>query len=163
VYRCDEFSVEFGGFEDIIHLKPNYEERDNSDGAWVYKNLLGVVVYAKDNSGTIFTEYVDFKRLEKLRTKSANQKPGQLSFIWLEWAEEMYKAKALKYVISRLPITEDVAEVVVKEDQVLKTQPVPKKQPQQQDINKLLTANTISEQNEVTLIEPEIEMVENVS
>lgn len=118
VYRCDEFSIEFGGFEDTISLGPNFDDRDESDGNWVHQNLRGVVVYAKDPSGEIFTEFVPFKKLEKIRLKSQNQKSGdRLDHIWLEWAEEMYKAKAIKYVITRLPITEQMMEAAVKENE----------------------------------------------
>ncbi len=39
VYKCDDFKLEFGGFEDIIHLEPNYDERDESAGEWVRETV----------------------------------------------------------------------------------------------------------------------------
>lgn len=117
VYKCDDFSIEFGGFEDVIHFKPDYEQREDDSGQWVFKNLVGVIVYAKDKNGEVFTEFVSFKKLEKIRLKSQNQSNGELKHIWLEWAEEMYKAKAIKYVITRLPINDEIMEVAVAENE----------------------------------------------
>jgi len=117
VYKCDTFSIEFGGFEDIISLTPDYEKRNEDSGDWVFKNLVGVIIYAKDKSDYVSTEYIPFKKLEQLRQKSQNQVKVKLQYIWLEWAEEMYKAKALKYVIDRLPIEDEVKEVLIKENE----------------------------------------------
>lgn len=116
VYDVDKFNIEFNGLSDKIDFKPNYDEREEENGSWVYKHLKGVIVYVSDKDGNIFSEFVPFKKLEKLRLKSPNQKAGSLQHIWLEWADEMYKAKAIKYVITRLPITEQMMEIVVKED-----------------------------------------------
>jgi len=117
VYKCDEFTICFRGFEDDIDFTPNYEQRNEDSGDWVFKNLKGVIVYARDKNGYISTEYIPFKKLEQLRQKSQNQVKTKLQYIWLEWAEEMYKAKALKYVIDRLPIEDEVKEILIKENE----------------------------------------------
>ena len=81
--------------------------------------MRGVIVYARDSKGAEFSEFVPFAKLEKLRLKSQNQKnPNELTFIWAQWAEEMYKAKALKYVATRLPITENMAQAISMENEV---------------------------------------------
>ena len=140
VYKCDKFDYKFGGFEDDIVLEPNYEARNEDDGNWIFKNLVGVIVYAKDKDDYIVTEFVAFKKLEKLRLKSQNQVKDKLQHIWLDWAEEMYKAKALKYVVTRLPIEDDVVEISSAEDNVHKIEdiqspaPTPK-EPKIQNIN----------------------------
>lgn len=131
VYKCDNFEYKFGGFEDEILLEPNYDDRNEDNGNWVFKNLVGVIVYAKDKDDYIVTEFVPFKKLEKLRLKSQNQIKEKLQYIWLEWAEEMYKAKAIKYVVTRLPIEDDVTELVTKEDEVYRLEDIsttPKKE-----------------------------------
>lgn len=140
VYKCDNFDYKFGGFEDDIVLEPNYEARNEDDGNWIFKNLVGVIVYAKDKDDYTFTEFVPFKKLEKLRLKSQNQVKDKLQYIWLEWAEEMYKAKALKYVVSRLPIEDDVQELISAEDNVHRIEnvqsPAPtQREPEIQNIN----------------------------
>ena len=123
VYDCDDFSLEFNGLDDKIHFAPNYNERSDDDGDWVFNHLVGVIVYAKDSSDNVFSEFVSKKKLEKLRLKSQNQsKKDKLEYIWLDWAEEMYKAKALKYVASRLPINDRLAEAVSVEDEPITKQ-----------------------------------------
>ena len=126
VYDCDDFSLEFNGLDDKIHFAPNYDERSDDDGDWVFSHLVGVIVYAKDSSDNVFSEFVSKKKLEKLRLKSQNQsKKDKLEYIWLDWAEEMYKAKALKYVASRLPINDRLAEAVSAEDEPITKQENP--------------------------------------
>ncbi|MGJ0332510.1 recombinase RecT [Aliarcobacter cryaerophilus] len=139
VYKCDKFDYKFGGFEDDIVLEPNYEARNEDDGNWIFKNLVGVIVYAKDKDDYIVTEFVAFKKLEKLRLKSQNQVKDKLQYIWLDWAEEMYKAKALKYVVTRLPIEDDVQELISSEDSVYKMEDtlVVKETKAKQNINDL--------------------------
>ena len=123
VYDCDDFSLEFNGLDDKIHFAPNYDERSDDDGDWVFSHLVGVIVYAKDSNDNVFSEFVSKKKLEKLRLKSQNQsKKDKLEYIWLDWAEEMYKAKALKYVASRLPINDRLAEAVSAEDEPITKQ-----------------------------------------
>jgi len=131
VYKCDTFDYKFGGFEDEISLNPDYGKRSEDDGNWVFENLTGVIVYAKDKDDYIVTEFVPFKKLEKLRQKSQNQVKDKLQHIWLEWAEEMYKAKAIKYVVTRLPIEDDIVEMVAKEDEVYRRESQPTPKPQQ--------------------------------
>ncbi|ERJ25906.1 recombinase RecT [Campylobacter concisus] len=123
VYKCDEFKIEFNGLEDKINFTPNFDERSDDDGDWVFSHLVGVIVYAKDSNDNVFSEFVSKKKLEKLRLKSQNQsKKDKLEYIWLDWAEEMYKAKALKYVASRLPINDRLAEAVSAEDEPITKQ-----------------------------------------
>lgn len=133
VYKCDNFNYKFGGFEDDILLEPNYDARSEDDGNWVFKNLVGVIVYAKDKDDYIVTEFVAFKKLEKLRLKSQNQVKDKLQHIWLDWAEEMYKAKALKYVVTRLPIEDDVQELISAEDNVHKIEDIQSPTPTQRE------------------------------
>ena len=140
VYDCDEFSLEFNGLDDKIHFAPNYDERSDDDGDWVFSHLVGVIVYAKDSNDNVFSEFVSKKKLEKLRLKSQNQsKKDKLEYIWLDWAEEMYKAKALKYVASRLPINDRLAEAVSVEDE-----PITKQEtitPPKAGLNELLSSS----------------------
>ena len=140
VYDCDDFSLEFNGLDDKIHFAPNYNERSDDDGDWVFSHLVGVIVYAKDSSDNVFSEFVSKKKLEKLRLKSQNQsKKDKLEYIWLDWAEEMYKAKALKYVASRLPINDRLAEAVSVEDEPITKQEVT--QAPKAGLNELLSSS----------------------
>ena len=143
VYKCDKFDYKFGGFEDDIVLEPNYEARNEDDGNWIFKNLVGVIVYAKDKDDYIVTEFVAFKKLEKLRLKSQNQVKDKLQYIWLDWAEEMYKAKALKYVVTRLPIEDDVQELISSEDNVHRIENVQSPAPREPEIQNINDINSL--------------------
>lgn len=142
VYTCDKFKIEFAGINDKITYEPNFEARQDDNAKWVHSNLIGVIVYAMDSQKTEFSEFVPFSKLEKLRLKSQNQNDkNELKYIWAEWSEEMYKAKALKYVATRLPITEQIQNAINSENAVYSE-------------NANLTQNsTIKTQNETEVIE----------
>lgn len=119
VYACDKFKIEFAGISDKITYEPNFEARQDDNHKWIHSNLIGVIVYAMDSNKTEFSEFVPFSKLEKLRLKSQNQNDkNELKYIWAEWSEEMYKAKALKYVATRLPITEQIQNAISSENAV---------------------------------------------
>lgn len=119
VYKCDKFSIKFNGLNDLIDYEPNYDDRQDDSAKWIFENLKGVIVYAVDSNKTEFSEFVPFSKLEKLRLKSPNQSnKNALSGIWEQWSEEMYKAKALKYVATRLPITEQIQNAINSENAV---------------------------------------------
>nr|DAY31830.1 MAG TPA: RecT protein [Caudoviricetes sp.] len=122
VYACDRFKQNFGGIKDEIIFDPNYDERDETNAGWVFKNLKGVLVYAVDKQGAEFSEFVSKKKLEQLRTTSPNQNKEGLSGTWANWAEEMYKAKAIKHVASRLPINDSLAEALSLEDEPIRAE-----------------------------------------
>lgn len=147
VYDVDEFEIRFNGLFDDINFKPNEEERNEENSNWVFKHLKGVLVFAMDSKKMAFSEFIPFKKLEKLRLKSPNQKDkNNLSGVWAEWAEEMYKAKALKYVITRLPVADEMLEAKAKEDEIydgefLTTIIEEEKEEKKADVNALLTAD----------------------
>lgn len=121
IYACDEFSIEFGGICDKIKLIPNYDAQNSSDNAWLEANLKGAVVFAMDKDGVEFSEFVSVSKLKKLRAST------KTSGVWGTWGEEMYRAKALKYVLSRLPITETILEALSQENsEPIATIPQPK-------------------------------------
>ena len=122
VYACDKFKQNFGGIKDEIIFDPNYDERDETNASWVFANLKGVLVYAVDKQGAEFSEFVSKKKLEQLRTTSPNQNKEGLSGTWANWAEEMYKAKAIKHVASRFPINDSLAEALSLEDEPIRAE-----------------------------------------
>lgn len=155
IYSCDEFSIEFGGICDKIKLIPNYDAQNASDNAWLEANLKGAVVFAMDKDGVEFSEFVSVSKLKKLRASA------KTSGVWNTWGEEMYRAKALKYVLSRLPIAETLLEAIAQEDsEPITTQPkadiFTKQIPEQTapDINDAQIINTQSlEQDLITNLE----------
>jgi len=119
-YKCDKLDVQLGEMEPKITLVPDWEKRDEEDGNWVFKNLMGVIVFAKDPRGDIHKAFIKKGKLEKIRAKSPTQwgSTNALKGIWLEWAEEMYSKSALKYFIKRLPIDSSVMEVILEDEKV---------------------------------------------
>lgn len=101
VYSCDKFSLNHNSFEGDLEFQPNYQERNETDREWFYKNLLGVVVRIKEVKGgldEIF--FVSAKKIDKIKGCSPSVKRGKSS-PYDEWFEEMYLAKAIKYVLSK--------------------------------------------------------------
>lgn len=119
VFKCDEFKLKFGGVSDEVEHIPNFEARQDDNAKWIHENLIGVVVYVADSENFNYNRFVHFSKLEKLRLKSENQSnPNELNYIWKDWSEEMYNAKALKYVATRLPITEQIQNAINSENAV---------------------------------------------
>ena len=143
VYTCDRFKQNFGGIKAEIIFDPNDDERDETSASWVFANLKGVLVYAVDKQGAEFSEFVSKKKLEQLRTTSPNQNKEGLSGTWANWAEEMYKAKAIKHVASRLPINDSLAEALSLEDEPIRAeQNAPKIETKAaQNLNELLSSS----------------------
>ena len=119
VYACDEFKQEF--------------------------NLKGVLVYAVDKQGAEFSEFVSKKKLEQLRTTSPNQNKEELSGTWANWAEEMYKAKAIKHVASRLPINDSLAEALSLEDEPIRAEQSKPQTPKSQNLNDILNGSSVDQ------------------
>ena len=101
VFNCDEFFMDLSDFEEKITFKPNFKERKESNDEWYKNNLLGVVVkiYGENFKKIVF---VSRDKIEKIKGKSpaANSQYSPYN----NWAEEMYLAKAIKYVLSREPL-----------------------------------------------------------
>ena len=117
IYKCDEFSFDYSGFDEDIMHKPNLEKQENTNPAWVFKNIVGVVVMAKDSIGNIFKQFVPNSKIEQIRMKSPNQNDkNKYTYIWEQWSEEMVQAKAAKYVLKRLPISDDVLNMIVQDE-----------------------------------------------
>ena len=118
VYKCDKFEQFFNN-EDMemkYRFEPNLDDRDNSF-EWVYKNLRGVFVVAKDAFGNRETRFISKKDIEKLRGKSENQTEGkEPEYIWREWYEDMALGKAVKKVSKQLPIADKKVLAVLSAD-----------------------------------------------
>ena len=142
IYSCDEFSIEFGGICDKIKLIPNYDAQNASDNAWLEANLKGAVVFAMDKDGVEFSEFVSVSKLKKLRASA------KTSGVWNTWGEEMYRAKALKYVLSRLPITEALLEAIAQED----SEPISAPQPKADIFTKQIPEQIVPDINDAQIV-----------
>lgn len=105
VFDCDEFSRDLSSFDEKIHFVPNDNERKSSDDKWYLEHLKGVLVKLKETqSGFEKVIFVPADKLEKIRKLSPS---GSSSYSpHNSWAEEMNHAKAIKYVLSKEPMSE---------------------------------------------------------
>lgn len=101
VFNCDNFEMDLSDFDEKIVFKPNFKDRKESDDKWYKENLLGVVVkiFSNDFKKIVF---VSKEKIEKIKGKSPSANSQYSPYN--NWAEEMYLAKAIKYVLSREPL-----------------------------------------------------------
>lgn len=138
VYECDkfEYTVDENGKKFIFEA--NLKDRNETDAAWINENLLGAMVWARDKSG-VTRDFISAKKLNQLKNTNQAVKKGKFS-AWTNWSEEMFKAKAIKYVASKLP-TDDfmLMSAVNAENEAYKDQPKIEQQPQ--NLNELLNSS----------------------
>ena len=139
VYECDkfEYTVDENGKKFIFEA--NLKDRNETDTAWINENLLGAMVWARDKSG-VTKDFISAKKLNQLKNTNQAVKKGKFS-AWTNWSEEMFKAKAIKYVASKLP-TDDfmLMSAVNAENEAYKEQPK-FEAPTAQNLNELLSSS----------------------
>lgn len=98
IFEGDDFSYRIEGFEQRFTYTP--AQSNNSD-----RQLLFVAVATKDVvTGLESIELVDAQKLEQLRNKGGKRGEANNSPAYREWLIEMYRAKAIKYVLRKMPI-----------------------------------------------------------
>lgn len=101
VFQGDEYFFEVEDFEQKFRFKPSEEnlskDRNND---FINEKLLFIAVVTKDlKTGIVGIELVDFFTLSRMKKQSSGQNTTYAS-----WLLEMYKAKAIKYVLKKMPI-----------------------------------------------------------
>lgn len=100
VFHCDKFEIDLSDFDEKITFIPNYDKRQESDDLWYKNNLKGILVKIKDLSDNYTKNiFVSASKIDKIKGKSPSAKSNYSPYNL--WAEEMYLAKAIKYVLSR--------------------------------------------------------------
>ena len=79
---------------------------------WVDKNLRGVLIGIKN--GEVMVKFVTMDKIKQLKrhSTSANSAKGKKYSPYQNWNLEMYQARAIKYVVSKEPITQVIARAV---------------------------------------------------
>jgi len=112
VYECDKFEYLVEGFDERVVLEPAWKERQEDNSEWVNKHLKGVVVFLRDSvRGITLCKFVQKNKLDQIKMMNQAVKRGKFS-PWTDWAAEMYEAKAIKYVASKMSIDEKTAKAV---------------------------------------------------
>lgn len=118
VYECDEFSISFDGWDNRVEFTPDIDAKEDDDNQWVYKNLRGVYVIARNSvTGDEYSDFISKKLIEKSRLKSQNQKKkDKPEHIWFDWYQEMAIKTAIKKLAKKLPLGDDRANYAMKFD-----------------------------------------------
>jgi len=102
VTTIDHFTIEGYGHNVKIDFQPNID-RELYNDKWLKDNLVGMIVSIKEIETELeTTEYVEAGMLYKIIAGS----PGANSDFspYKNWLLQMLRAKAIKYVISKMPI-----------------------------------------------------------
>ena len=131
VKEGDKFSYKLENFDEKIE----YEKNLDSDGKLKY-----AVAIAKSPNGELFIEIMNRKQIEKHRKVSPMQgeKP---SGVWAVWYDEMALKTVVKKLAKKLPLNEEIAEAVYKDDKEIipeKTETKTDEQVEQTNLNDLL-------------------------
>jgi len=135
----DGFEYIVDGFDETIKFKKNI---DSENETFKY-----AVALAQSADGTIYIEVMNAKQIHKHRKVSSNQKSDTPTGIWVDWFNEMAKKTVIKKLVKNLPLGEDIAIAVDKDDKPIdveiKEEPkkdidlndlIPFNKPQQKDI-----------------------------
>ena len=107
VYACDEFEPTGYGFDKKMHFTPNYKARQSADDKWARENLTGVIVSIReDETNAISESFVSADLIMKIigKSPSMNTENGRKHSPHMNWAEQMFNAKAIKYVLTKFPV-----------------------------------------------------------
>lgn len=130
----DEFNYIIDGFEESIKFKKNIDAETET--------FKYAVALAKSPDGTLYVEVMNAKQIDKYRKVSSNQKSNEPSGVWKDWFNEMATKTVIKKLVKSLPIGEDIATVVEKDDKPIEAEieeAPTQKEPQQpfSDLNSL--------------------------
>ena len=101
IFRGDDYTYEISGFEQNFTYKPNFQNiTAEKTEQFIENNLQFIAIATRDLISKVETcDLVEIALLRKLRSKT--QSTGG---VYKDWLLEMYKAKAIKYVLKKMPI-----------------------------------------------------------
>lgn len=116
IFDCDEFEISSDGFDTTVKHIPNLDAQQDHIPEWVESHLKGVLVSTKED-GEISHKFVSIGKIQQIAGVSPSKKNGSYSPYSL-WNLEMYMGKATKYVLSKMPMQEQLARAVEMENDV---------------------------------------------
>ena len=153
VNEADDFDYIIDGFDETIKFKKNIDADEE-----VFKYAVAL---AKSPDGTLYVEIMNAKQIDKHRRVSSNQKGDKPTGVWADWFDEMATKTVIKKLVKKLPMGEDIANVIETDDKSIEAEII-KEEPQQQevDLNSLAMQQQSQEEvinqqtGEVTIAEP---------
>lgn len=107
VYACDFFEQSGFGFDVKMDFQPNHSDRKTADDKWVQENIKGVIVSIReDETKLVQTRFVERDMLIKIvgMSPSMGSEKARKYSPHENWASQMFSAKALKQILSKMPI-----------------------------------------------------------
>ena len=141
VYEDDIFSYTMNNFDEKIV----YERNIDSDN----ENFKYAVAMAKSPNGTIYIEVMNKKQIEKHRKVSQNQSGDEPTGIWLDWYNEMSLKTVVKKLVKKLPLGEEIAQAVYKDDKAIDVEVVEDKKTSTSTVNTNDIARTLGSMQQV--------------
>lgn len=160
----DQFDYIIDGFEESIKFKKNIDAEKET--------FKYAVALAKSPDGTLYVEVMNAKQIDKHRKVSSNQttinkytseenrkliNEGKPVGVWADWFNEMATKTVIKKLVKSLPIGEDIATAIEKDDKPIEAEI--EEAPIQKETNQSFDLNSIGniEKKEDSTIDIEIE------
>jgi len=120
VHEDDDFDYVIDGFNETVKFTKNL---DSSNDTFKY-----AVALAQSPDGTLYVEVMNAKQIDKHRRASSNQRGDKPSGVWAEWFDEMANKTVIKSLVKKLPMGEDIANVIEVDDKPIEAELVEEKQ-----------------------------------
>lgn len=130
VNEDDEFDYIIDGFEESIKFKKNIDSESE-----VFKYAVAL---ALSPDGTLYIEIMNSKQIEKHRKVSSNQKSDKPTGVWADWYDEMAQKTVIKKLVKKLPMGEEIATVLDKDDKPIDAEIVEDKKSPTADLNDIV-------------------------
>lgn len=147
VFKCDKFSFEVDGFDEIVRLTPDLDSRKEDSKSWIEDNLKGFWVVLKDNDNEVSNHFVSSEKLKQLSSSSPSKNSSHSPYS--NWTIEMYQAKAIKYILSKTAMSEKIARAVEIDNQTSTLEPHKEEHKQESDLDLNSLANAETEDHDI--------------
>jgi len=131
VNEDDEFDYNIDNFNESIQFKKNIDSEKE-----VFKYAVAL---AQSPDGTLYVEIMNKKQIDKHRMVSSNQKSKTPTGVWADWFNEMATKTVIKKLVKKLPMGEEVANVVAVDDKPIEAEIVVEES-KNDDLNDLIKA-----------------------
>ena len=150
VNEDDEFDYNIDGFEESIKFKKNIDSENE-----VFKYAVAL---ALSPDSTLYIEIMNKKQIDKHRKVSSNQKGAKPTGVWADWFDEMATKTVIKKLVKKLPMGEDIANIVDADDKPIEAEIINQETKQDVDLNSLATTKPqqTQEVDELENIEVEV-------
>ncbi len=142
----DEFDYIIDGFDESIKFKKNIDAESET--------FRYAVALAKSPDGTLYVEIMNANQIDKHRKVSSNQKGAKPTGVWADWFDEMALKTVIKKLVKKLPMGEEIATVVDKDDKPIEGEIVEQQTETKEDEVDLNSLNMMPNPEEIATTTP---------